>query len=118
MVNAERRRRRSPFFCALRGYLCHSRRQTKSNHTWRAPDVYLDRAWAAKQREDVLNEMIKYVMDDTYNTLENKIGERKNHDSSTSRIYARGGVSIEYSSIVNDDKDILVSMIGAASLED
>lgn len=85
---------------------------------WRAPDAYLDRVGAAKRREDILNEMIKYVRTDTYNTLEKKIGERKNHDSNTSRTYHRGGVSLEYSSVVDNDQDDLASMMGEVSLDD
>lgn len=88
---------------------------------WRAPDVYEsdDQNEAVKRREAVLNDMNLSVRNDTLNTLENKIGNRKSHDSNTSRTYARGGVSVEHSSVVDGNQDDdLASKMGGASLED
>lgn len=84
---------------------------------WRAADAYSDQLGAVKRREDILNEMIGYVRQDTYRTLKDKIGERKRFDSNTSRTYNRGDHSVEFSSVTGDDRQDLASMMGQVSLE-
>lgn len=88
---------------------------------WRFPDIYEhqpDAERAVKQRRDILNDMNVSVRQDTFHTLQTKVAERKNHDSNTSRTYKRGTLTVEDSSVVEDDLDDLESMMGGASLED
>lgn len=85
---------------------------------WRTPDVYINQIGAAERREKILNDMNVSVRQDTFRTLQDKMGMRKPHDSNTSRTYDRGPSSVEHSSVAEDDLDEVSSMMGGASLED
>lgn len=85
---------------------------------WRAPDANGHKAGTPDQREKILNDMILYVRQDTFQTLRDKTGERKRYDSNTSRTYIRKGFDLEVSSVSEDDLDEISSMMGGASLDD
>lgn len=85
---------------------------------WRAPDVYENQLNLDKRREAILNEMNVSVRQDAFATLKDKVGERKNHDSNTSRTYNRGALSVELSSVGEGEMDDVASMMGGVSLDD
>lgn len=105
-------------------------RRTHRNlyRNWRAPDVYegqgdIQGETAEKRRENILNDVVKWIRQDTYRVLSNKVGERKKHDSNTSRTYQRGGFDTEYSSwggapIEEQDADDTASLMGQLDLEE
>lgn len=84
---------------------------------WRTPDVYESQGpGPVKRREDILNNMNKWVRKDTVRTLSDKIGERKPHDSSTRWTYERD-FGVECSSLAEEHLDDISSMMGGVSLE-
>lgn len=85
---------------------------------WRVPDIYKNQIGAVARQEKLLNDMNLCVRQDTYRTLQDKIGMRKSHDSNTSRTYERRPFSVEYNSVTEDDLDEVSSMMGEARLDD
>lgn len=83
---------------------------------WRVPDIYEHQIGAMQRQEKILNDMNLCVRQDTYRTLQDKIGMRKSHDSNTSRTYERRPFSVECSSVAEDDIDEVSSMMGGARL--
>lgn len=84
---------------------------------WRVADVFDNQIGAAKRRDNILNEMIVSVRQDTYRILQDKIGERKRYDSNTSRTYHRGAFSADFGSLAEDDLEDVSSMLGGVRLE-
>ncbi|KAJ4397232.1 hypothetical protein N0V93_001456 [Gnomoniopsis smithogilvyi] len=85
---------------------------------WRAPDVSANANGTVDERESILNDMIVSVRQDAYRTLQDKTGEKKRHDSNTSRTYDRQAFSVQFSSLAEDDLEELSSIMGGASLND
>ncbi|CAN8098844.1 unnamed protein product [Discula destructiva] len=87
---------------------------------WRAPDLYDNRPEAVKRQEKILDEMMKSIRQDTFNTIWDKVGSGKSHDSNTSRTYDRMAFSVKphSSSVVEDDLSDMASVMGGARLED
>lgn len=75
-------------------------RETHRNlyHRWRVPDVYKHQGEeAVARREKILNDMLKWIRDDTFRTFDDKVPERNENDSTdptnnlgTSLGYAEG----------------------------
>lgn len=105
-------------------------RRTHRNlyRNWRVPDVYegqgnIQGEKAEKRRENILNTVVKWIRQDTYRVLSNKMAEKKAHDSNTSRTYQRGGFDTDYSSrtgapIEEQGFNDNASMLGQLDLED
>lgn len=94
---------------------------------WRVPDVRAGQdivrgRQAEKRREDILNGVVKWIRQDAYRILCDKISERKQDDSNTSRTYQLEGLDTECSSLagppVERDVDDVASVMGQLDLED
>ncbi|KAK7733312.1 hypothetical protein SLS53_008209 [Cytospora paraplurivora] len=65
-------------------------RQTHRNlyPNWRVPDVYQHQGEeAVKKRENIINKMLVPIRKDTFRTIDDKIPERRPHDSNTDPTY-------------------------------
>ncbi|KUI55253.1 hypothetical protein VP1G_02669 [Cytospora mali] len=82
-------------------------RQTHRNlyPNWRVPDIYPDQGEkAVKRRVEILSKMNDPIRKDTFRTLDDKVGERRPHDSNTDPTY-KHGTSVGYTDGWNEDID-------------
>lgn len=54
---------------------------------WRAPDVYKHQGEKAERRERIMNDMLKWIREDAFRTLTDRVPERKTNDSNTDPTY-------------------------------
>lgn len=73
-------------------------RQTSRNlyHNWRFPDIYpAEGEGAVRRRDKLLNKMLASIREDTFRTLDEKVPEKRPHDSNTDPTY-KHGTSVGY----------------------
>ncbi|ROW17338.1 hypothetical protein VPNG_01321 [Cytospora leucostoma] len=92
-------------------------RQTHRNlyPNWRVPDVYQHEGEeAVKKRENIINKMLVPIREDTFRTIDDKIPERRPHDSNTDPTYDHA-TSVGYMEEIHER---LLEGMGQLSIQD